>query len=109
LSARSPSEELGVRLKELESARATAARELEALRSAWERVEQMERDRDAILEAQAAMAPGALEALTPEERRQFYKMGGLQVVGGEDGRIEETGPLVASPEVCNSGSAPSRR
>jgi hypothetical protein len=97
-------EELGARLEELKKSRDVAVQELEALRGRRERVEQMERDRDALLDSRASMAPGVLEALTPEERHQFYKMGGLEVLADADGSIEVSGPLVMSPKVCTSGS-----
>jgi hypothetical protein len=84
--------------------RLVLVQELEALRGRRERVEQMERDRDALLDSHASMAPGVLEALTPEERHQFYKMGGLEVLADADGSIEVSGPLVMSPEVCTLGS-----
>jgi site-specific DNA recombinase len=99
-------EELGARLEELKKSRDVAVRELEALRGRRERVEQMERDRDALLDSRASMAAGVLEALTPEERHQFYKMGRLEVLTDADGSIEVSGPLVMSPEVCTSGSTP---
>ena len=102
-------EELGVRLEELENTRATAARELEALRSSQERLEQMEQDRDALLEFYADAAPDVLEQRTPEKRHQIYKMGRLGVRANLDGSIEVTGPLVLKPEVCNSDAASWRR
>ncbi len=98
-------EELGARLEELESTRDTATRELEALRDRRERVEDLERDRDALLEFYAGMAPEALDSLAPQERHQIYKMLRLQVFAGADGRMELTGAFGATPEVCNSGSA----
>jgi hypothetical protein len=47
-------------LAPLEATRQTAERELAALRQHAERVEQMERDRDAVLEHYASLAPEAL-------------------------------------------------
>ncbi|MBV9455245.1 MAG: recombinase family protein [Rubrobacter sp.] len=102
-------EELDASLKELKNTRGVAARELETIRGAGERIEQMERDRDSILELYAGMAPEALDSLTPEERHRFYKMGRLEVTADIDGRIEVTGPLVANLEVCSMGSASGRR
>lgn len=99
-------EELGARLEELKRSRDVAVQELEAYRGRKERVEQMERDRDALLDYRGSMAPGVLEALTPEERHQFYKMGRLEMLADTDGSIKVSGPLVMSPEVCTSGSTP---
>ena len=36
--------------------------------------EEVERDRDALLESYARMVPERLDLLTPEERHQVYKM-----------------------------------
>jgi transcription elongation factor Elf1 len=98
-------EELGVKLEELENTRSNATRELEVLRSYRERIEGLERDKDALLESYAGMVPQALGSLTPEERHQVYKMLRVRVSVGPDGRVEITGLLCADPEVCNSGSA----
>jgi hypothetical protein len=64
----------------------------------------MERDIDTLLDSHASTAPRVLEALMPEERRQIYKIGRLEVQAGADGSIEVSGPLLMSPEVCTSGS-----
>ena len=80
--------ELDEELAHLEDARKTAERELEALRGQKERLEQMERDRDAVLEHYAALAPEALDALTSEERHRLYKMLGLKVLMAKSGDLE---------------------
>ncbi len=59
---------------ELEDTREVAGRELRAIQGRREIVEQLERDRDTILEHYAGMVPEALEKLTGEERRQVYGM-----------------------------------
>ncbi len=69
-----------------------------------ERVEQVKRDRDTLLDSRANMAQVVFKALTPQERHQLYKMGRLEVLAEADGSIEVFGPLVVSPEVCTSGS-----
>jgi hypothetical protein len=102
-------EELGVKLEELENTRSGATRELEVLRSRRERIEGLERDKDALLESYAGMVPQALDSLTPEERHQIYKMLRVQVTVGPNWRVEVTGALRADPEVCNPGSARRRR
>jgi hypothetical protein len=102
-------EELGERLRELEEARNTAERELEALRSYRQRVKEIERDKEALLQSYAGIASEALGSLSPEERREIYKILRLRVLVNEDGRIEATGAFGASPEVCTPGSPPSRR
>ena len=45
-----------------------------------ERVEHLERDKDALREDFFGIAPDALDSLTPEERHDFYKLVRLRVV-----------------------------
>jgi hypothetical protein len=66
-------------LAALEETRRTAERDLKNLRQHKELVEQMEQDRDAVLEHYASLAPEALDSLTSEERRHLYKMLRLKV------------------------------
>ena len=81
-------EELDQELAALEEARRTAERELESLRRHKERVEQMERDRDAVLDYYATLAPEALDSLTSEERHHLYKMLRLKVWVAKSGDLE---------------------
>ena len=64
--------ELDGALAELEETRETAERELTALRGHRERVEELERDKEVLLDSYASLAPEALESLAPEER---YRVG----------------------------------
>jgi hypothetical protein len=73
-------DELGAALSELEESRKSAERELHIVRNRLERVEQLERDKDALCEDYFGMAPDALDSLAPEERHDFYKMVQLGVV-----------------------------
>jgi site-specific DNA recombinase len=98
-------DDLRARLAELEEVRKTAERELEVLRGYRERIERLERDKNALLESYVGMAPEALNSLTPEERNQIYKMLKLRVTADTGGKIEVTGALGPRPEVCQSGSA----
>lgn len=102
-------EELGAMLEELANTRSIATRELEVLRSHRERIEGLERDKDALLESYAGMVPQALGGLTPEERHQVYTMLRVEVDVDANGRVEVTGALRADSEVCNSESARLRR
>jgi hypothetical protein len=61
--------------------------ELATIRGRTEIIEQLERDRDALLESYAKMTPEALDALTPEERRQVYGMLRLRVEVAADGTM----------------------
>ena len=80
-------DELRVKLADLEETRETAERDLATLKGQRESIEQMERYKDAVLEQYAALAPKALEALTPEQRHGLYKMLRL-VVLHPDGSLD---------------------
>jgi hypothetical protein len=85
--------ELGERLQQLEKARETGRKELEALKNRQERLEALERDRDTLLRTYAGLVPEALDALSPEERHRVYKMLRLKVVTKPDRGLEVTGEL----------------
>jgi hypothetical protein len=57
------------------------------------RIEQLERDKETLLESYAGMAPDALESLAPEERRRDYKMLKLRVTAYPGARLEVGGVL----------------
>ena len=80
-------DELGARLDGLEASRGTALHELEAARGRLEGAEDLERDRDALLEAHAGAPPGSLESLPPEGRRAVYRALRLAVRVGADGTL----------------------
>jgi hypothetical protein len=86
-------EELDDLLAELEDARETAEKELRAVRARREVLENLERDRDALLESYASMTPAALDALSPEERHQVYKVLRLTVKISPDGSLDVSGVL----------------
>jgi hypothetical protein len=83
--------ELDEALAELEETRSTAEHELATLQTRREAKEALERDRDALLEHYAAIAPEALDTLTPEERHQLYRMLQLEVVIRPDANLEVAG------------------
>jgi hypothetical protein len=93
-------EELNEVLRELEETRKTAQRELEALRGRRDRIEEMERDLDALVDNYARMAPEALNELTPEERHQVYRMLRLQDVIKMEGELEISGTFGEKAEFC---------
>ena len=66
----------------------------------------IERDRDALLESYAEMAPEALDNLTPEERRQVYGMLRLKVHVFADGRMEARGILSENVRVLYENGQP---
>ncbi len=86
-------DELRAKLAALEEARETARRELEALDRRQETIEELERDRDALLDSLVTVAPEALDSLAPEERHRMYKMLRLIVVAQPDGTLEVNGVL----------------
>jgi hypothetical protein len=104
-------EELDEALAELEETRVMAEKELATIRGRKEIVEELERDRDALLESYAKMTPEALDALTPEERRQVYGMLRLKVEVAADGTMVAQGILsedwrpVGTDEFCENGLA----
>jgi hypothetical protein len=81
----------------LEETREVAERELASPRS---RVEQMERDRDILLEGYARMAPEALDEPSPEERHQVHRMLEPRAAVKMGGALEVGGTLVEGAEFC---------
>jgi hypothetical protein len=92
--------ELKGKLLALEEIRATAQRELEALRSRRERLEELERGKDALLDSYARMTPEALDSLTPEERHRVYGMLGLRATITMDGALEVSGTFDEGNLLC---------
>lgn len=91
-------DELAARLRELESTRTAAERELVILKDRRESIERLEQDKDLLLDHYAGMAPEALSSLTPEERHQVYKTLRLKVIARLDGCVELVGDLVRIPD-----------
>jgi hypothetical protein len=83
-------DELRAKLAALEGTRESAKRELEALKSRKEEVEELQRDRDALLESYAGMVPEGLEEFGPEERRWVYKLIRLNVFADAGGNLTAT-------------------
>ena len=78
-------EELGSKLRDLDNTRMIAERELAALNDHSRRVQDLEEDRDALLESTAEMVPEALDSLTGEERSRVYRMLRLEVMPSAEG------------------------
>jgi len=93
-------DELRTKLAALEETRQTARKELAALEGQTERLQALERDRDALLENYAQMMPEALEVLQPEERHRVYNMLRLRTVAFPDGSLEVSGALGEELLVC---------
>ena len=90
-------EELGAALQELDESRKTAERELAAIKGRRERIEQLEQDKDTLLQEYAEVAPEAMEALAPEERHSVYKMLRLEVLVHPDEALEVSGAFGKDP------------
>ena len=99
-------DDLSEALAEIEDTRATAEKELKAVRARQAVLEELERDRDTLLESYAAMMPEALDALSPEERQQVYVMLKLKVSVSADGRMEACGVLRDDLHVLYENSRP---
>ncbi len=87
--------ELGTKLRELETTRRVAQAELEHLLAHKERVEELEQDRDFLLESYAEMVPDALDDLSGEERNRLYGMLRLEVMPASEG-LEVSGAFCTS-------------
>ncbi len=92
--------------EELEKTRVVAGRELVALKGGQEFVEQLERDRDALLESYAGMAPTVLGSLSPEERHRVYKMLKLRVEAFPDRIYHVSGVIGGGISTCKSEASP---
>lgn len=88
-------DELGRKLGELDRTSELAGTELRNLQRRRARVDELERDRDALMESYAKMVPDALESLTGEERRRLYSMLRLEITPVSEG-LEVTGALSTS-------------
>jgi site-specific DNA recombinase len=95
-------DELRAKLAELQEDRERANREIAAIEGRRERLEQMERDRETVMEHYAGMIPGSLDDLGPEERHQIYKMLRLEVLAYPDKSLQVSGAILAG-EAENEG------
>jgi hypothetical protein len=73
---------------------------LASLAAEREELDAMERDRDIILDAYAALAPEAMDALSPEERRKVYVILDLAVQALADGGLKINGAF-GEESVCH--------
>jgi hypothetical protein len=76
---------LGDRLRELEETRKAAKTELSALKNTRRRIEDLERDRDTLMESWVEMVPEALEKLAAEEKNKLYRMLRLETTRAAEG------------------------
>jgi hypothetical protein len=98
-------DELKVKLASLEELRETARWELDALSRRREKLEELERDKDALLESYIGMVPDALGSLTPEEHHHVYKMLRLRVALRPDAPPEVSGMFGGDLDVSKTETA----
>ncbi len=84
-------EELGSKLKDLDETRLHAERELRALKDSQARVEELEADRDTLLESISGQIPESLDSLDGEERNTVYRMLRLEVTPTPEGCYRPAG------------------
>jgi site-specific DNA recombinase len=90
-------EELAAKLEAIEDTRRIAERELAAIGDSLKRAEELEADRDALLESYAEMVPAALDELSGAERNRVYRMLRLEVTPSGEG-YEVTGAFCTSEQ-----------
>ena len=95
-------EELRAKLAGLEETRRMAEAEIGHLRGRLERVEELERNRDTLLDDYAALIPEALQEVGPEERRQIYAMLRVRIAVEIGGDMQITGVIGAGEIFCES-------
>ena len=86
-------DELREKLFELDEQKKLAEREIDALQEKEQRLDQMRRDKDDLLNDLVAMTPRLIDELPSEEKLRVYEMLGLRVTSEEDGTLEITGDL----------------
>jgi hypothetical protein len=96
--------ELKAKLATLEATRKTAQRELEALSQRREKIEQLKRDAEALMERYCFEAREGLDLYTPQDKHDAYKALGINVIGHPDGTTELVGSalLEADTIVCTA-------
>jgi site-specific DNA recombinase len=92
------------RLAQIRLTRKTAEDELVRIKAKADHVEQLERDKEALLNHYARIVPEQLDTLEPEERNRVYKMLDLTVLAHENGNLELTWALGAGP--CRDNEPP---
>ena len=92
------------RLAQIRQTRKTTEDELARIKAKADQVEQLKRDREALLNHYARIVPEQLDALEPEERNRVYKMLDLTVLAHENGNLELTWALGAGP--CRDNEPP---
>jgi hypothetical protein len=85
------------RAAQIKQRRKTVEDELARIKRKAAHVEQLERDRDALLNHYSRIVPERLDALNPDERNRVYKMMNLTVLAHESGSLKVKWVLGADP------------
>ncbi len=94
-------DELRSKLAALDETREIAERELQALKNHREHIAGLEWDKETLLRHYVALTPEALDALTPEERHDLYRMLKLNATFHPDKSLEVTGAFTDAPSVVS--------
>ena len=92
-------DELRTKLVALEETRQRARRGLDVLQDRRERLQELERDKKALLDRYADLVPGELDDLGPQDRHRVYKMLGLSITVQPTGVLEVSGTFGGGPEL----------
>ena len=85
--------ELKERLQELEEVQAATQREIDSLLHKGGQLEEMCRNKEALLERLKDIPVRQIDSLYPDERRRIYQIVGLRAITKEDGTVEVAGDL----------------
>ena len=99
-------EELSSKLSDLEEMRMHAERELAALRDSQARIEELELDRDTLLESLSGHIPESLDRLDAEERNTVYRMLRLEVTRTPEGHYKVTGAFCTAERLSTCSLRP---
>jgi site-specific DNA recombinase len=86
--------ELKTKLAALDERRTVAERELDKLMRQQERMAQLERDTQALMERYRFEAHEGLDLYTPQDKHDAYKTLGIKVIAHPDGSTELTGSVL---------------
>lgn len=100
--------ELKERLQELEEEKTAAQREIDSLLHKGGQLEEMRRNKDALLERLKEIPLRQIDSLSPDERRRVYQIVGLRATTKEDGAVEVAGDLTESCFGILGPTSPSR-
>jgi site-specific DNA recombinase len=94
-------DELRERLAGLEDERKDSERALQATQRRAEHLENLQQNRNVLIEEYAGAVPNRLGALAPEERHRVYRLMRLRVVLAPSGDLEMSGDVVPA-SVCRT-------